>query len=537
MATLVAVPPPGAQKGDTQQTRDKERSVRIANLQAAKGVADAVRTSLGPRGMDKMIITPTGDVTITNDGATILKQMDIQHPAGKMLVELSKSQDIEAGDGTTSVVVMAGSLLTQVQQLLLKGIHPSTISDSVLLANKIGQETLQDMAFPVTLTDREQLIKAVNTALSSKMVNQYTSLLSPVAVDSVLRVIDPTTATNVDLKDIRVVSRLGGTVDDTELIDGLVLFDRPNEASAKRATGPKLVKNAKIGLIQFCLSAPKTNMESNIVVGDYRQMDRLLQQEQKYILDMCKQIQATGCNVLLIQKSIIRDAVNDLSLHFLARMKILVVTNIEREDIEFISKTVKCLPVASIDQFSADKLGTAGLVEEMEAADRKMVKITGVPAGSKTVSVLVRGSNRLMLDEAERSIHDALCVVRSLVKRRFLLAGGGAPETEIALRLQQAADTMTGKQSYCLRSFADALEVLPTTLAENAGLNPIQVMTELRARHIKGDRSAGVAAKKGVADMVEENVIQPLLVTSSALQLASECVRMILKIDDIVLTR
>jgi T-complex protein 1 subunit delta len=528
---------PIAQKGDTQQTREKERSVRISNLQAGKAVADAVRTSLGPRGMDKMIISTTNDVTITNDGATILKMMDIQHPAGKMLVELSKAQDIEAGDGTTSVVVMAGSLLTQVQSLLQRGIHASIISESFQLANKKSQELLQEIAIPVSLADRESLIKAANTALSSKMVNQYTSLLSPVAVDAVLRVIDPLTAVNVDLKDIRVVSRLGGTVDDTELIDGLVLFDRPNEASAKRATGPKSVKNAKVGLIQFCLSAPKTNMESSVVVGDYRQMDRILQQESAYVLDMCKKIQATGCNVLLVQKSIIRDAVNDLSLHFLARMKILVVTNIEREDIEFISKTVHCLPVASVDQFSADKLGKADLVEEMEAADRKMVKITGVPAGSKTVCVLVRGSNRLMLDEAERSIHDALCVVRSLVKKRFLLAGGGAPETEITMRINAYADTLLGKQSFCVRAFADAFEVIPITLAENAGLNPINVLTELRARHQKGEKYAGVAAKKGVADMQEENVIQPLLVTSSAVQLATECVRMILKIDDIVLVR
>lgn len=525
------------QKGDTYATREKEKSVRTSNIAAGKAVADAVRTSLGPRGMDKMIVQPAGDVMITNDGATILKQMDVQHPAAKMLVELSKSQDIEAGDGTTTVVVLAGSLLAQTQFLLNKGIHPTIISDAFMLANRKAQEVLVQMASPVQLTDREALIRAANTSLSSKMVSQYSSLLSPVAVDAVLRVIDPTVATNVDLRDIRVAKKLGGTVDDTELIDGLILYDRPNEASAKRVAGPKQVKNCKIGLIQFCLSPPKTNMDNSVVVGDYTQMDRILREEREYILKLCKKIQSTGCNVLLIQKSIIRDAVNELALHFLAKLKIFVVTNVERDEIEFISKTVHCLPVASIEGFTADKLGRADLCEELPTADGKLVKITGVPGGGKTVSVLVRGSNKLMIDEAERSLHDALCVIRSLVKRRYLLAGGGAPEVEVAMRLEQLADTLTGKESFCVRAFAAALDVIPTTLAENAGHNPISVLTELRARHRQGERFAGVTAKKGVANMWEENVVQPLLVTSSTMQLATECVRMILKIDDIVATR
>eukprot|EP00698_Gefionella_okellyi_P005709 TRINITY_DN15173_c0_g1_i1.p1 TRINITY_DN15173_c0_g1~~TRINITY_DN15173_c0_g1_i1.p1 ORF type:complete len:552 (+),score=168.61 TRINITY_DN15173_c0_g1_i1:193-1656(+) len=487
--------------------------------------------------MDKMIVAADGNVMITNDGATILKQMDVQHPAARMLVELSKSQDVEAGDGTTTVVVLAGSLLAQCQFLLGKGIHATTISDAFLRANKMAQEVLLTMAMPVQLTDRESLIRAATTSLSSKMVSQYSSLLSPVAVDAVSRVIDPQTATNVDLRDIRIAKKLGGTVDDTELVEGLVLFDRPNEASSKRVAGPKVVKNAKIGLIQFQLSAPKSNMDSSITVGDYQQMDRILREERAYILNICKKIQVTGCNVLLIQKSIIRDAINELALSFLAKMKILVVTNIERDEIEFITKTINCLPVASIEGFTADKLGKADLVEEVATSERKIVKVTGVPNGGKTVSVLVRGSNKLMIDEAERSLHDALCVIRSLVKKRYLLAGGASAEVEVAMKLEQLADTLPGLEGFCVRAFAAALDVIPTTLAENAGHNPIAVLTELRARHRQGERYAGVTAKKGVANMLEENVVQPLLVTSSAMQLATETVRMILKIDDIVGTR
>eukprot|EP00914_Ancora_sagittata_P030869 GHVO01062262.1.p1 GENE.GHVO01062262.1~~GHVO01062262.1.p1 ORF type:complete len:281 (+),score=37.81 GHVO01062262.1:690-1532(+) len=276
-------------------------------------------------------------------------------------------------------------------------------------------------------------------------------------------------------------------------------------------------------------------MENQVVVSDYEQMDRVLREERQYILNIVKQIKKAGCNVLLIQKSILRDAVNDLALHFLAKMKIMVIKDIEREDIEFVCKSLNCRPAASLDHFSADILGTADVVEEIHTGDSKVTKVTGIANGGKTVSVLVRGSNKLVLEEADRSIHDALCVIRCLVKKRALIAGGGAPEIELSLRLSEYAHTLTGMEQYCFRAFADALEIIPFTLAENAGLNPIATVTELRNKHAQGMKTAGINVRKGaITNILEENVVQPLLVSTSAVHLATETVRSILKIDDIV---
>eukprot|EP00008_Paramoeba_atlantica_P014983 CAMPEP_0201481648 /NCGR_PEP_ID=MMETSP0151_2-20130828/5928_1 /ASSEMBLY_ACC=CAM_ASM_000257 /TAXON_ID=200890 /ORGANISM="Paramoeba atlantica, Strain 621/1 / CCAP 1560/9" /LENGTH=529 /DNA_ID=CAMNT_0047863961 /DNA_START=78 /DNA_END=1667 /DNA_ORIENTATION=+ len=514
---------------------EKRQDIRTSNILACKAIADCVRTSLGPRGMDKMIKKPDGEVVITNDGATILQQMKVVHPAAKMMVDLSKAQDVEAGDGTTSVVVICGALLAACEQLLAKGIHPTTIADSFQKANRFAQECLKDIASPIALSERQSLIKAAITSLSSKLVFTHSNFLAPLAVDSVLRVINPDTDRNVDLNDIRTVKRVGGTIDDTVLVDGLVLPRNSNHSAGGAVSS---VKGAKILLIQFCLSPPKTNIEQSIVISDYSAMDRILRQEKKYILDLIRQIKKTGCNVLLIQKSILRDAVNELALHYLARSKIMVITDIERDDVEFICKSLTCQPVATPEQLDASKVGMADLVEEVNTGEEKVVKVTGIAKPGQTVSVLVRGSNTLVVDEAERSLHDALCVVRSLVKMRYIISGGGSPEIELSLRLNEYSKKLTGKESYCVRAFAEALEVIPYTLAENAGLHAIAVVTELRNRHVKGEVKTGINARNGqITDMEEENVLQPLLVTSSALQMATETVVMILKIDDQVYTR
>lgn len=517
-------------KRSEYQDKEKPTQIRFSNINAAKAVAEAVRTSLGPRGMDKMIQAANGDVTITNDGATILKQMQVLHPAAKMLVELSHAQDVEAGDGTTSVVVIAGSLLEACAKLLSKGIHPTSISESFQNASEKSVQVLQEISTPLKLSDRDSLLKSASTSLNSKVVSQYSSLLSPLAVDAVMKVIDPATATNVDLRDIKIVKRLGGTIEDTELIDGLVF----NQKGGGQG-GPNKVEKAKIGLIQFCISPPKTDMDNSVIVSDYAQMDRVLREERQYILDIIKKIKKAGCNVLLIQKSVLRDAVSDLALHFLAKMKIMVVKDIEREDIEFICKSIGCRPVASLDHFLPDNLGSADLVEEVQTGSSKIVKITGIANPGKTVTVLIRGSNKLVLEEADRSIHDALCVIRCLVKKRALIAGGGAPETELSLQLNDYANTLTGMEQYCFRAFAEALEVIPITLAENAGLNPIATVTELRNRHAEGEKTAGINVRKGaITNILEENVVQPLLVSTSAIHLATETVKSIMKIDDIV---
>ncbi|KAB0344933.1 hypothetical protein FD754_021859 [Muntiacus muntjak] len=466
-----AVGAAGSRGKSAYQARDKPAQIRFSNISAAKAVADAIRTSLGPKGMDKMIQDGKGDVTITNDGATI------------MLVELSKAQDIEAGDGTTSVVIIAGSLLDSCTKLLQKGIQPTIISD-----------------------DRETLLNSAATSLNSKVVSQYSSLLSPMSVDAVMKVIDPATATSVGLRDIKIVKKLGGTIDDCELVEGLVLTQK--------------VANSGITRL-ICLSAP--DMDNQIVVSDYVQVDPVLREERAYILNL----------------SILRDALSDLALHFLNKMKIMVVKDIEREDIEFICKTIGTKPVAHVDQFSADMLGSAQLAEEVSLNGfGKLIKITGCASPGKTVPIVARGSNKLVIEGAEGSIHDALCVIRCLVKKRALIAGGGAPEIELALRVTEYLRALSGMESYCIPAFADAMEAIPSTLAENPGLNSISTVTELRNRHAQVEKNTGINVRKGgISNVLEELVVQPLLVSVTALTLATETVRSILKIDDVVNTR
>ena len=508
-----------------------KHDVRVSNMTAAKKLADAIRTSLGPRGMDKMMVDASNDVTISNDGATILKTMDVTHPAAKMLVELSKSQDVVAGDGTTSVAVLCGALLDKCVGLLGRGVHPTAISDAMGKACEKACEILEGMSDPVDLEDRESLIQAATTSLGSKVVAQYSNLLSPIAVDCVLRVLDGERPNMVDLRDVRIVKKVGGTMDDTELVDGIVFDQKPSKA----AGGPTKVENAKIGLIQFCISPPKTDLENNVIVSDYTQMDKILREERNHIIGIIKKIKASGCNVLLVQKSILRDAVTDLALHYLAKAKILVIRDIEREEIEFISKTLHCQPVAHPDHMAPDKLGHAALVSEKQCGNGKVVQVSGIENMGRTVSVIVRGSNQLVVEEADRSLHDALCVIRCLVQKRFLIVGGGAPEVEVSQKLGYWARTQSGMDAVAVKAFAEALEVIPYTLAENAGLNPIEIVTELRNAHVAGNVHHGINVRKGsISNMKDENVLQPLLVSTSALSLATECVRMILKIDDIV---
>lgn len=568
---------PSGGAGPRQQgnfkAQDKPDEVRRSNLNAAKAVADAIRTSLGPKGMDKMIQTPTGEVVITNDGATILKHMAVMHPAARMLVELSQAQDVEAGDGTTSVVVIAGSLLGAAEKMLNKGIHPTIIAESFQRAAEKAVQYLEDISTPVDLADKESLLRAASTSLNSKIVSQYSSVLAPIAVRAVTRLLDPaaaatvpskssadatsasapgassaapttkaalsaqdsSAAASVDLRDIRIVKKVGGTIDDTELVEGGLVLEQ-NVVSG--GGGPTRMEKAKIGVCQFQLSSPKPDMDNQIVVNDYRQMDKILKEERQYLLNMCKKIKKTGCNVLLIQKSILRDAVNDLALHFLAKLKILVVKDVEREEIEFVTRTLGAKPIADIEAFTDDKLASADLVDEVQQNGARVCKITGIKNMGRTVSILCTGANSLVLEESERSLHDALCVVRCLVKKRALIAGGGAPEVHVSRLLAAHAQTLKGMEAYCFQAYAEALEIIPTTLAENAGLNPIAIVTELRNRHSLGERTAGINVRKGqITNILEENVLQPLLVNTSAISLASECCSLILKIDDLLLSR
>ncbi|EER35757.1 T-complex protein 1 subunit delta [Candida tropicalis MYA-3404] len=531
------VKPSVAPSNATFKDKEKPQEVRKANILAARAVSDAIRTSLGPKGMDKMIKTKNGEIIISNDGATILKHMAVLHPAARMLVDVSHAQDVEAGDGTTTVAILTGALLGAAERLLNIGIHPTLIAESFQRAAQRAVQILLDMSYKISLEDREQLIRAATTSLSSKIVSQHSQLLAPLAVDSVLKVINKEDdSQNVDLNDIRLIKKVGGTIDDTKLIDGVVL----TQNVVKNAGGPIRVEKAKIGLIQFQISPPKPDMENNVVVNDYRQMDKILKEERAYLLNICKKIKKSKCNVLLIQKSILRDAVNDLALHFLAKLNIMVIKDIERDEIEFLSKAVGCKPIADIDNFTEDRLGTADLVEELESSGSKIVEITGVTSKNikPTVSVIVRGANNLVLDETERSLHDALCVIRCLVKEQALIAGGGAPEIEVSRQLMKEANKLSGVEQFVYKEFAQALEVIPTTLAENAGLNPINVVTDLRNRHENGEKDAGISVRRaGASNTYDEHVLQPVLVSTSAIVLASECVKSILRIDDIQFSR
>ncbi|KRX24668.1 T-complex protein 1 subunit delta [Trichinella nelsoni] len=509
----------------------KDREMRNSNIVAAKAVADAIRTSLGPKGMDKMIEQSSGEILISNDGATILNEMHVLHPAAQMLVQLAKAQDIEAGDGTSTVVVIAGQLLEAAGKLYEKGLHPTLISESFLEATKIAEEVVVGMSKPVDINDNELMQKIAKTSLNSKVVSSHARQLAPMAVEAVKKV-----ATfgedNASLNLIKVVKKLGGTIEDSYMVNGTVLDTHTVGAPG----APKRMEKAKIGLIQFHISPPKPDMNFEVVLNDYSQMDRQLREERDYILNICKQIKKAGCNVLLLQKSILRDAVTELSLHYLAKLKIMVIKDIEREDIRFVMTSLGCRPVASLDHFVPEALGYADLVEEIRLdSGERLIQFTGVQNPGKTASIVLRGSNRLVLDEAERSLHDALAVLRCLYKKKLLICGGGAPEMEVACRLRSLALEHPGMLSFVFQSFADALEVIPYTLAENAGLRPIETITELRHRHVNGDSAAGINVRKGcITSMYEENVVQPALVTISALTLASEAVRSILKIDDIL---
>ena len=402
---------------------------------------------------------------------------------------------MEAGDGTTTVVVMAGAFLLACQQLLEKGLHPSLISEGFQEAYDCGMRVIEESGIPIDLSDREKLIQNCVTSLSSKVVSQHSEILAPMAVDSVLSLIDTKNPPeNLDLRNILVSKKLGSTVDDSEIIEGLVF---PDNRPSHSAGGPTTIKNAKIGILQFCLSAPKTDMDNNIIVSDYAAMDRVLKEERRYILGLVKKIASTGCNVVMIQKSVLRDAVNDLSLHFLAMKGIMVIKDIERDQVENICKTIGATPVAHIDYFTKEKLGKADLVEEKSVGGgSKVVFVRGVPNQKDTVSILLRGSNQLVLDEAERSLHDALCVVRSLVKRRYLVPGGAAIEIELSQRILEHSRTLKGVVQYIMRAYAESLELIPYTLAENAGMDPMSLVTQLKNHHVKGEKHSGLNLKK-----------------------------------------
>ena len=506
-------------------SRNKGRDAFKANVMAAKIISESVRSSIGPKGMDKMLVDGFGDVTITNDGATILDEMEVQHPAAKMLVEVAKTQDDEVGDGTTTVVVVAGELLKKAEELVDQNIHPTVIVDGYRIASARALEILDEIAIKVDSNDKATLRRIAEVSLASKILADQKETMSELAVNAILQVAEKTPqGWRVDIDDVKVEKKPGEALADTSLIKGIVL-----DKEVVHPGMPKRVENAKIALVDAPLEVEKTEFEAKINIENPDQMKAFLDEEESMLKGMVEKVSSSGANVLLCEKGI-----DDVAKHYLAKKGILAVRRVKQSDIEKLVKATGAKVVSSIDELKASDLGEAGLVEERKVADDKMVFVEGCK-NPKAVTILVRGGSERLVDEAERSIHDALCVVRDVVRDPRIVGGGGAPEAELAMRLQDYSQKLSGKEQLAVIAFADALETVPMALAENAGLDPIDIMVQLRSAHEKGQLWAGVDVDEGkVADMKEKGIIEPHGVKVQVIKSAAEAAGMILKIDDVI---
>lgn len=506
-------------------SRSRGREAQHTNIMAAKIVAETVKSALGPKGMDKMLVDSFGDVTITSDGRTILDEMDIQHPAAKMMVEVSKTQDNEAGDGTTTAVVLAGELLSKAEELIGKNIHPTIIIDGYKKAAERALEVLEKIAISAGSETEEYLKKTAMTSMASKLVAEHRAYLADLAVKAILAVAEKENGKyKVDVDDVKVEKKPGESLRDTKLIQGIVL-----DKEVVHSGMPKRVENAKIALLDTSLEIEKTEFDAKINIESPEQMEAFLKQEEEMLRDMVEKIAAVGANVVLCQKGI-----DDMVQHFLARKGILAVRRIKKSDMEKLAKATGGKVITNMDDMAPEDLGYASLVEERKIGEDKMTFVEGCKH-PRAVTILIRGGTERIVDEAERSLHDALCVVRDIVEEPKVLAGGGAPELEISKMLKKYAETLPGREQLAVRSFAEALESVPVTLTENAGLDPIDILSELRARHEKGETWAGIEVHSGkVQDMAEVGVFEPIAVKKQIIKSATEAASMILKIDDVI---
>ncbi|RLI04062.1 thermosome subunit [Candidatus Bathyarchaeota archaeon] len=505
--------------------RSTGRDARGSNIMAARIVSEAVKTSLGPKGMDKMLVDSFGDVTITNDGATMLKEMDVQHPAAKMMVEVSKTQDDEVGDGTTSVVILTGELLGKATELMEKKVHPIVIIDGYRQAEEKALEILEEIAEKVDPKDKEVLKKVSMTTMASKLINQHSEYLSGIAVEAVLQVAeDSNGGYEVDLDNIKIEKKPGASITDTRLIQGLII-----DKEVVHDGMPKQVKKATIGLLNAAMEIEKTEFDSKIAIETPEQMQAYLDQEEQMLRDMVKKVKDAGINVLLCQKGI-----DDMVQHFLAREGIFASRRLKKSDMEALAKATGAKVVNSVDQLSKEDAGYAELVEERKISDDKMIFVEGCK-NPKAVSILIRGGTERVVDEADRSIHDALCVVKDVVQEPKIVAGGGAPEIETARLLRDFAEKLAGRERLAVVAFADALEVIPITLAENSGMDPIDAISEMQSAHAKGNKWVGVNGYTNkVEDLSKINVYEPMVVKAQAIKSATEAATLLLKIDDII---
>jgi thermosome len=506
-------------------SRSRGRNVQHSNIMAAQVIAEAVRSALGPKGMDKMLVDSMGDVTITSDGRTILDQMDVEHPAAKMMVEVAKTQDDEVGDGTTTSVILAGELLGKAEDLIDKSVHPTVIIDGYRKAASKALEMLEMIAITVEPKDKGYLKKVAMTSMASKLVAENREKLAEIVVEAVLDVAEKVgDEIRVDLDDIMVEKKKGESVTDTKLINGIIL-----DKESVHPGMPKRVENAKIALLDTALEVEKTEFDAKIAIETPEQIESFLKEEENMLQEMVDKIAKSGANVLICQKGI-----DDMVQHFLARKGILGIRRAKKSDMEKLAKATGGKVVTNLNDMTKKDLGKAALVEEIKIGDDKMTFVEGCK-NPLSVAILIRGGTERFLDEAERSIHDALCVVRDVVQEPKILAGGGAPEIELSRTLRDYAESLPGREQLAVQRYAEAIEAVPLTLGENAGLDPIDILTGLRVRHEKGERWVGVDVFEGkVRDMENLEVYEPLVVKKQLIKSATEAATMILKIDDVI---
>ena len=505
--------------------QQKGRDAQKNNIAAAKLVAELVKTSLGPRGLDKMLVDSLGDVTITNDGATILKEIDAQHPAAKMMVEISKTIDTEVGDGTTSSVVFAGALLEKAEKLLEKNVHSTVIVDGYQTAAGKALELLAHISRSVVSDDRESLLKIAKTSMQSKLVSEDSGFLSELIVDAILKIAQKSKNNySVDLDNLKVEKKSGGSIEDTSLIKGVVL-----DKEVVHSGMPTKIQKAKIALVNCPLEVEKTEMSSEIRINDPSQMQMFLEEENRMLKTMVDKLHHVNANVLICQKGI-----DDIAQHYLAKKGILSVRRVKESDMSKLSKATGGRITANLDDISEKDLGTANLVQQKKVESDKWVFIEGC-RNPHSVTILIRGGSQRVVDEVDRSLHDALMVVKDVVENPSIVAGGGSPEAYLSGQLKELADTFDGREQLAIRQYAEALESIPLTIAENAGMDPIDTIIALRAKQSGGKKSIGINAREGkIGNMYALDIVEPRVVKEQIIKSATETACMVLRIDDVI---
>ena len=505
--------------------QQKGKDAQQNNIAAAKLVAQLVRSSLGPRGLDKMLVDSLGDVTITNDGATILKEIDVQHPAAKMMVEISKTVDNEVGDGTTSSVIFGGALLARAEDLLNKDVHASTIIDGYQAAADKTLEIYSDLAKKILPDDKASLLKIATTSMQSKLISEDSASLSKIIVDAILSIATKKGDDySVDLENIKVEKKAGGSIDDTQIIKGIVL-----DKEIVHSGMPTKIEKAKIALINSALEIEKTELSAEIRITDPTQMQMFLEEENRMLKIMVDKLHDVGANVLICQKGI-----DDISQHYLAKYGIMAIRRVKESDMIKLSKATGGRVISNLDDLSENDLGTADLAQQKKVESDKWVFIEGCKH-PQSITLLIRGGTQRVIDEVDRSIHDSLMVVKDVIEKPAIVAGGGAPEAFAASILKDWAVNFDGREQLAIKKYAEALETIPLTIAENAGMDPIDTMANLRAKQNQGQKWTGIDARNmKISDMMSINVVEPIIVKEQIIKSATEAACMILRIDDVI---